>query len=99
MKSLICCQRITVDAFHKKCYSDIVELVCKVGIKECKPRTSKSQRKRNNIPSESISDYFKKVVTIPLLDYLTVEIEKIFDHASISVYSGLVIVPSKIVSL
>ena len=66
---------------------------------ECKPRTSKLQRNHNNIPSESISDYFKKVVTIPLLDHLTVEIERRFDHASISVYSGLVIIPSKMVSL
>ena len=95
LKSLICCKHNTVDTFHKKCYSDIVEIACKVGIEECKPRTSKLQRNRNNIPSESISDYFKKVVTIPLLDHLTVEIERRFDHGSISVYSGLVINPSK----
>ena len=57
------------------------------------------QRNRNNIPSESVSDYFKKVLTIPLLDHLTVEIERRFDHGSISVYSGLVIIPSKMVSL
>ena len=97
LKSLICCKRNTVDTFHKKCYSDIVEIACKVGIEECKPRTSKLQRNRNNIPSESISDYLKKVVTIPLLDHLTVE--RRFDHDSISVYGGLVIIPSKMVSL
>ena len=57
------------------------------------------QGNHNNIPSESVSDYFKKVVTIPLLDHLTVEIERRFDHGSISVYSGLVIIPSKMVSL
>ena len=91
LKNLICCKRNTVDTFHKKCYSDIAEIACKVGIEECKPRTSKLQRNYNNIPSESISDYFKKVVTIPLLDHLTDEIERRVDHASISVYSGLVI--------
>ena len=99
LKSLICWKHNTVDTFHKKCYSNIVEIACKVGIEECKPRTSKLQMSRNNIPSESISDYFKKVVTIPLLDHLTVEIERRFDHGSISVYSGLVIIPSKMVSL
>ena len=99
LKSLICCKRNTVDTFHKKCYSDIVEIACKVGIEECKPKTSKLQRNRNNIPSESISGYFKKVVTIPLLDHLPVEIEKRFNHGSISAYSGLVIVRSKMVSL
>ena len=76
LKSIICCKRNTVDTFHKKYYSDIFELACKVGIEECKPKTSKLQRNCNNILSESISDYFKKVVTIPLLDHLTVEIER-----------------------
>ena len=43
LKSLTCCKRNTVDTFHKKCYSDIVEHAYKVGIEECKPRTSKLQ--------------------------------------------------------
>ena len=38
-------------------------------------------------------------MTIPLLDHSTTEIERRFDHGSISVYSGLVIIPSKMVSL
>ena len=38
-------------------------------------------------------------MTIPSLDHLTFEIERRFDHASILVYSGLVIIPSKMVSL
>ena len=38
-------------------------------------------------------------MTIPLLDHSTVEIERRFDHGSISVCSGLVIIPSKMVSL
>ena len=73
LKNLICCKRNTVNTFHRKCYSDIVELFCKVGTEECKPRTSKLQRYRNNVQSEFISDYFKKVVVIPLLDHLIVE--------------------------
>ena len=98
LKSLICCKRDTVDTFHKRYYSDIIELACKVGIEECKQRTSKLQRNRNNIQSESTSDYFKEVVTIPLGDHLTVEIERRFDRGSISVYSGLGIIPSKLMS-
>ena len=38
-------------------------------------------------------------MTIPLLDHLTVEMERRYDHGSTSVYSGLVIIPSKKVSL
>ena len=36
---------------------------------------------------------------IPLLDYLTAERERIFDNNSISVDGGLLIIPSKMVSL
>ena len=36
LKNLICCKRNTVDTFHKKCYSDILELSCKIVIEECK---------------------------------------------------------------
>ena len=64
-----------------------------------KPRTSKFQRNHNNIPSESISNYFKKVVKIPLFDHLTVKIERRFEQGSISVYSGLLIIRSKMMSL
>ena len=38
-------------------------------------------------------------MTIPLLDHLTAEIGRRFDDGSIWVYSGLVIIPSKMVSL
>ena len=84
LRSLICCKRSTVDTFYKKCYSDIVERACKVS---------------NNIPSESISYYFKKAVTISLLDRLTIETKRRFNPSSVSVYSGLVIILSKMVYL
>ena len=38
-------------------------------------------------------------MTIPLLDHLIVEIERKFHHASISGYSCLVVIPSKMVPL
>ena len=60
LKSLICCKRNTVDTIHKRYHSDIVELACKVGIGECKPRKSKLQRNRIKFSSESISDCLKK---------------------------------------
>ena len=50
LKSFIWFKRNTVDTFHKRCYSDITELACKVGIEESKSKTSKLQRNRNNVP-------------------------------------------------
>ena len=39
----------------------------KVSINETKPRTAAFEKNRHNVPSESVYDYFKKIVTIPLL--------------------------------
>ena len=98
-KAIFVANAILFILFIKKCYSDFDEFAWQIGIEECKAKASKFQSNRNNTLSESISDYFEKLVTIPLLDHLPVEIERRFDHVSISVYSGLVIIHSKMVSL
>ena len=60
----------------------------KVSISETKPRTAVFQKNRNNVPPESVSDYFRKVVTIPLLDHLLTQLNLRFDGASVMVYGG-----------
>ena len=57
------------------------------------------KKNRNNVPSESVSDYFLKIVTIPLLDHFLTQLNVRFDSASVMVYVGLVIVPVKMLSL
>ena len=75
----------------------MLELAEKPQGDEIKPRTSAIQRNRNNIPSEPVSDYFKKVVTMAVLDYLTNQLNERYDSASVTAYSGLVIIPSKMI--
>ena len=60
LKSLICCKRSTVNTFHKKCYSDIVKFASKLGIEKCKPKTSKLQMNRNNVPQNRFRIISKK---------------------------------------
>ena len=76
-----------------------LKLQNKVSISETKPRTVAFQKYRNNVPSESVSDYFKEVVTIPLIDHLLTQLNVRFGSASVMVYGGLVIVPVKMLSL
>ena len=63
------------------------------------PHTPVILRNGNNIPSELVSDCFKKVVAMPLLDYLTTQPNERFDSTSVMANSGLVIIPSKMVSM
>ena len=99
LKSLINSKPKNVDQFHNNCYKSVLESAKKVKVDEIRPRTAAVQRNRNNIPSELVSDYFKKIVTMPPLYYLTTQLNEWFDSASVTAYSGLVIIPSKMISI
>ena len=49
------------------------------------------QMNQDNIPAESVSDYFKKVLTIPLANHLHSELKSKFDTTSTNTYYGLYI--------
>ena len=61
LKSVILSKRNTVDDFLNNCYRIILDMANKLSINETKPRTAAFQTNRNNVPSESVSDYFKKL--------------------------------------
>ena len=50
-------------------------------------------------PNSGCSDYFKKCVTIPVLDHLSSELHTRFSEESYIAYKGLYLIPSKIISL
>ena len=58
LKREILSKRNTVEEFHNNCYRIILEIANKVSIIETKPRTAAFQKNRNNVPWESVSDYF-----------------------------------------
>lgn len=99
LKRLISSKRSSVDEHHEKWYEKVLLLSEKVNVPEAKPRTAALQRNRSNVPFESVSDYFKKSITIPFLDHINTELNSRFDHKSVMTYNGLVIIPSKLVSL
>ena len=57
-KSVIVSKRNSVDVFHNNCYMIILEMANKLSTNETRPRTAAFQKNRNNVPSESVSDYF-----------------------------------------
>ena len=88
--------RNEVDVDHANWYSIALKMAEKVGDEEKKPRTCSRQAIRSNVPSESVSDNFKKTITIPLAELLCSELEKRFDSSATSIYYGLFLVPSKL---
>ena len=99
LKNLAVSTRFSVDSYHNTCYNKALNLAYKINVFERKPRTAGKQIHRSNVPSENISDYFKLTITIPLLDHLNSELENRFGSNTMVSYSGLVIVPTKLISL
>ncbi|XP_046863470.1 52 kDa repressor of the inhibitor of the protein kinase-like [Xenia sp. Carnegie-2017] len=99
LKTEVVNMRNSSDFYHDTWYDEALELAAKVGIEEWKPRTVRKQTTRENIPHTTISEYYKRAITLPLLDHLQSSLESRFDLESVNVYKGLSIVPMKMMSM
>ena len=99
LKDHVTLMRNTIDDFHKSCCEEALDLAEEVDVSEWKPRTTEKRTARANTPYNSISDYYKKIVTIPLVDHLNSSLTARFDFGSVNIYKGLSIVTSKMLSL
>nr|XP_047129563.1 uncharacterized protein LOC124809494 [Hydra vulgaris] len=90
--------RNDIDSFHNNCYEAACLLSSKAEVFVLKPRTCSIQKNRSNVPSESVLDYFKRAVTIPLIDHVSTSISTRFKSETVAAYKGLSIIPFNIIS-
>ena len=88
--------RLQIDKYHAKWYKIALALAEEVNVKESKPRTCRHQTNRANTPADDVSEYFKRNVTIPLVDHVNTQLAQRFD-TSLTAYHGLVIIPTKMI--
>ena len=74
-----------VDTFHTRIYTSALAIAEKVNVEEGVPRTTGRQQHRGNVPSTSPSEYYKRQLTIPALDYLIAELTDRFSPRLTSV--------------
>ena len=99
LKNVVMIHRNNIDFHHSCWYREAVSLATKVGIKEGTPRITGKQTCRENHPSSSTIDYYKKALTIPVLDHVNKELKTRFNSETIISYKGLVVVPAQMFSL
>lgn len=99
LKDNMILMRDSVDTYHDSWYQEALTLANELDIDESKPRTVGRQTKRANHPFTSISEYYKRTITIPLIDHFNLSLQTRFDIDSVNVYKGLSIVPTKMMSL
>ena len=59
--------------WHEECFKDATELASNVGVLPSVPRVVGRQIHKNNTPADGPSEYYRRTLTIPLLDHLISE--------------------------
>ena len=99
LKTSVVNVRNSIDSYHDQWYKIALALDEKVDVEESKPRTIGKRTTRANHPYKTISEYYKRIITIALIDHLLSSLDAGFDIDSVNVYLGLSIVPTKMFSL
>ena len=99
LKNVCKLTRLHIDHHHSVYYEKALSLALQIGVKEAVPRTVGRQKHRENHEASTASDYYKKVITIQLLDHLNTEMDTRFDENTTMIYNGLSIIPNEMISL
>ena len=71
----------------------------KADVEPSMPRVVGQQQHRSNVEAESLKEYYKRALTIPLLDHLISEMDSYFDPNNDAVMSSLLcVLPALLVS-
>ena len=98
VKSSLERNRSEIDVFHDRVYDAVLVLAQSVGIDESSPRISSRQQHRQNVPAENTKEYYKRTLTIPILDHLISELDERFDaDSSLVVVEFMELLPSTII--
>ena len=73
--SLLFQVRREVDEKHSLWYGEAVKFADKIGVKPAVPRIVQRQSLRNNVPAPNPEIYYRRALTVPLLDHIITEID------------------------
>ena len=70
--------RDNIDTHHSQWFLTITEMLSEVGIEPSVPRRCGRQTQRSNVPADTPSEYFRRTISIPVLDHLFCELRSRF---------------------
>ena len=91
--------RENVTTQHSRWFSMVENMCTDIGTEPSIPRRCGHQRHRSNVPAETPSEYFRRTISIPLLDHLLSEMKLCFSSHQQTALLGLSVVPSVMASL
>ena len=94
LKNLGVTIRNQIEFYHDQWYQQAISLAAKIDVQESMPRTISKQTTRDNPPATNASEYFKRVITIPVINNLNADLTARFNFSNVNAYNGLSIVPA-----
>ena len=70
--------RENIDSYHCRWFETVAKMCNEVGTTPSMPRICGRQRHRASIPASNPSEYFRRTITVPILDHLLSELDKRF---------------------
>lgn len=97
VKTAVSKARSEIDTFHSRVYEQALMISQSIDVDESAPRVARRQQHRSNVPASNTSDYYKRTLTIPLLDHLISELNSRFDTScSQNLLEFMQLLPSEI---
>lgn len=90
--------RDKIDSNHTQWFRSVEQMCQVVNSQPQLPRISGRQHHRSNHPASSPSEYYRRTISIPLLDHLISEIDTRFSKHQQTAIQGLDLVPSVLVT-
>ena len=94
LKTVLRDVREKVDVYHGKWFSKVEEMCECVGIQPSLPRRCGRQRHRSNVPAQTPTEYYRRTITVPMLDQLLSEMVTRFSKHQQTALKGLYLIPS-----
>ena len=91
--------RDKIDDYHRQWFHKVEALCTAIGIVPSLPRRCGRHIHRSNVPGDTPSAYFKRTISIPLLDHLLSEINSRFSMQKKTAMVGMYLIPSLLVTL
>ena len=88
--------RNEISQLHDQWYVEAVQIAEKVGTLPSKPRVARIQTLRANTPSDSPSEYFRRVISIPFLDHLSLQIKTRFSDQNVKLFNAFYALPQNL---
>jgi hypothetical protein len=84
----------TVEDVHDEYYDMAVELANNVKVEDELDRICRKQTARENYPADTARDYYRVMLTVPILDHLIEQMEFRFPSKMCNIYNGFYIIPN-----